>query len=173
MIHERAFIHEKAHTDDSVTIGSGCRVWQFASIVRGTVLGDECSVAPGAVLDGPVFGDRCVININVAMGPGFWIGNDCHIGPGVVLCNDAFPLAVKEGFKPELFDGSRWAVILEDGVSIGANAVILPGVRVGAGAMVAGGAVCCCDVPAGHLYVSKNDIRPLRVDLSRRMRFAS
>ena len=46
-----SFVHKKAHVQDA-TLGEGCLIWQFASVTRGVVLGRECSVAPGAMLDG-------------------------------------------------------------------------------------------------------------------------
>jgi carbonic anhydrase/acetyltransferase-like protein (isoleucine patch superfamily) len=55
------------------------------------VLGADCNVASGATLDGPVFGDRCIISQGVAMGPGFLIGDDVFIGPNVTVCNDRWP----------------------------------------------------------------------------------
>lgn len=145
-------IHELAHVDSSVKIGEGTVIRQFASVTGGTVLGRDCSVAPGCMLHGPVFGDRCRLAGGVMMGPGFRIGDGVFIGPNVTFCNDAWPRTHKQGFDPRAFDGRRWAVIVEDGASIGANAVVLPGVRIGAGAMIAAGEVVTGDVPAGHLY---------------------
>ena len=44
-------------------------------------------------------------------------------------------------------------MVIENEVVIGANAVVLEGVRVGEGAVVAAGAVSCGDVPA-HTVVA-------------------
>jgi UDP-3-O-[3-hydroxymyristoyl] glucosamine N-acyltransferase len=133
-------------------IGAGTTIWQFASVTGGTVLGRDCGVSPFAMLHGPVFGDRCRISAGVAMGPGFKIGNDVFIGPNVTFANDAWPLSDKAGYRPEEFNGAQWAVIVEDGASIGANAVVLPGVRIGRKAMVAARSVVTNDVPAGHCW---------------------
>lgn len=147
-----SWIHPLAHVEGA-EIGPGCKVWQFASVTGGTVLGADCSVSPFAMLHGPRFGDRCVVSGGVMMGPGFEIGNDCFIGPNVVLCNDAYPWADKTGWDAEaLKEGRCIAVRIEDGASIGAGAVILAGVTVGKGAMVAAGAVCDRSVPASHLF---------------------
>lgn len=169
-----AIIHPLAYVDDTVILGFGSTVRQFASLTRGTVLGEHCSVAPGAHLDGPRFGDRCVIGHNVAMGPGFVFGDDCFVGPGVVLCNDAWPKADKVGWDYDMLaEGRSVAVRVHDGASIGANAVILPGVTIGKGAMIAAGAVCGRDVPDGHLF--KRDGSTVEINSAwtkRRMRAA-
>ena len=64
------------------------------------------------------------------------VGKNCHIGAGTVLAGVVEP-------------ASATPVIVEDGVLIGANAVVLEGVHVGENAVVAAGAVCVEDVPAG------------------------
>lgn len=173
MIHPSAFIHAKAHVEDAA-INADCKVWQFASVTGGTVLGSGCSVSPFAMLHGPKFGARCVISGGVMMGPGFEIGDDCFIGPNVVLCNDAFPWAHKTGWDVEaLKEGRCISVRIGDGVSLGAGAIILAGVTVGAGAMVAAGAVCDRSVPNGHLFKRNGSIVELNTAWAkRRMRAA-
>lgn len=165
-VHPLAFIHEKAHVDETVEIGAGSRVWQFSSVIRGTRLGIDCSVASNVTLDGPWFGDRCIISPGVDIAAGFEIGNDCFIGPNVVLCNDAWPLASKEGWTDQPFRSGSLTVRLGDGVSIGANAVVLPGVSIGDGCMVAAGAVVDRHVSPGCLFKRSGDI--VEIDISRR-----
>lgn len=168
-----AFIHEKAHVEGS-RIGARTKVWQFASVTRGTVLGEDCSVAPFAVLDGPVFGDRCIVSMHVAMGPGFRVGNDCFIGPGVVFCNDAWPSADKTGWDADMLRSGRCVTIrMGDGAGVGAGAVILPGVNIGNDAFVAAGATCGRDVPAGHLFKRDGSVVEINTAWARkRMRAA-
>ena len=152
LIADAPFIHPLAHVQ-SKHIGARTKVWQFASIGAGTVIGEDCSIWPHVMLDGPVFGDRCKVASFVAMGPGFRIGNDVFIGPSVTFANDVWPRTDLTGWDvSRLRDGRLVTIIVEDGASIGANAVILPGVRIGAGAMVAAGAVCGADVPPGCLF---------------------
>lgn len=151
MIAETAFIHPKAHVDGA-SIGPGTRVWQFASVIRGTRLGSDCNVASGATLDGPWFGDRCIISQNVAMGPGFFVSDDVFIGPNVTICNDRWPRTDKIGFDDKLLRDSEFvSVFIKAGACIGANAVVLPGVVIGRRAVVAAGAVAEKNVPDEHL----------------------
>ncbi len=168
-----SFVHKKAHVQDA-TLGEGCMVWQFASVTRGAVLGRECSVAPGAMLDGCRFGDRCRIGPSVSMGPGFVVGDDVFVGPSVTLCNDVWPSAGKDGFDADALRSGEFVTIrVGDRAIIGANAVILPGVTIGADAVVAAGAVCGADVPDGHLFTRDGAIKPCLVEKRRgRMRRA-
>jgi UDP-2-acetamido-3-amino-2,3-dideoxy-glucuronate N-acetyltransferase len=166
-----AFVHPLAHVDGA-EVGPGAKVWQFASITRGAIIGAECTIAPGAMVDGSHVGARSKIGPGVKMGPGFAIGSDVFIGPNVVLCNDAWPRADVTGFDLEaLLNGRMVAVVIEDGASIGANATVLAGVRIGKGAFVAAGSVVSRSVPAGHLH--KRDGRLVEINSAwtrRRMR---
>lgn len=163
-----AFVHPLAHVTES-EVGARTKIWQFASVTRGTVLGSDCNVAPFAVLDGPKFGNRCIVSMHVAMGPGFQIGNEVFIGPGVVFANDAWPSVSKDGFDAEaLRSGKLVTIRVRDGASIGAKAVILPGVTVGMNAVIAAGAVVDRDVPTGMLFRRDGQIVPARSFFERR-----
>ena len=151
MIADHAFVHPKAHVDDA-TIGVGTKVWQFASVIRGAVLGEDCNVASTATIDGAVFGNRCIVCAGAFIGPGTLIGDDCFIGMSVSICNDMWPEPSKQGFDIGALRSGKWAVILGDAATIGANAVILPGVAIGKGAFVAAGAVVDRNVPDGFLW---------------------
>lgn len=151
MIDPTARIHPLAHVEGA-TIGARSRVWQFATVIRGTILGEDCNVASCATLDGPRFGDRCIISQGVAMGPGFKFGNDIFVGPNVTICNDRWPVTAKEGFDIDRLRNGFWTVIVEDLVGIGANAVVLPGIRISRGSMIAAGAVVDRNVPPFYLF---------------------
>lgn len=174
MIHHSAFIHMDAHVDrQTCWIGAGSKIWQLASVTRGTRLGDDCVVWPLAMLDGPVFGDRCIICSGVAMGPGFRIQNDVFIGPNVTLCNDMWPSTSKDGWDYDAVKSNRRpSILIEDGASIGAGAVILPGVIIGRGSFVSAGAVVYKDLPSGMLWRRDDYISPTLPDniAERRMR---
>lgn len=173
MIHPSAFIHPKAHVEGA-TVGAGCKVWQFASVIRGAVLGEGCNVASCATLDGPRLGARCIVSPGVDIGPGFWIGDDVFLGPNVVLCNDAWPRVAKDGFDVSRFGFDTYSVIVGSGASIGANVVILPGVVIGARAMIAAGSRVTRNVAPGHLWTDAK-FGPIANEGARmadRMRFA-
>jgi UDP-2-acetamido-3-amino-2,3-dideoxy-glucuronate N-acetyltransferase len=176
LIHHGAFVHSKAHVDrDTVQLGFGTRVWQFASITRGTIMGENCSVSPFAMLDGSVYGDRVIVSAGVACGAGFKIGSDVFLGPNCCLANDMWPASNKDGYDDEkLRSGEYFSVIVDDGATIGAGAVVLPGVRIGRGAIVAAGAVVDRNVPDGFLWRRNGYLAPVPVNRNaKRMRWAS
>ena len=174
MNRDGVFIHPMAVVHDDCEIGDGTRIWQFASVIRGARLGRDCVVASGACFDGSVAGDRTILCHNLAAGPGFLLGSDVFIGPNVTLCNDGWPRATKDGFDPKRFDGKSWAIIIDDGASVGAGAVVLAGVHIGKGAMIPAGAVCAKDVPDGHILLSNGTVFPIGDESQKkRMRFAS
>lgn len=163
MINFTAFVHEKAHVDDSVFIGAGTKVWQFATVIRGTKIGMDCTIAAGAVLDGPTIGDYCIISPGVDIGPGFEIGNDVFIGPHVVLCNDFWPRTHKNGFDYDaLRSGETVCIRIGDGSSVGAGAKIMPGVTIGKGCMIAANAVVTDEVPDGCIWRHDGEIRVIK-----------
>ena len=100
-------------------------------------IGDNAVIMMGAVINlGAVIGAGTMIDMNVVIGGRGTIGNNCHIGAGTVIAGVIEP-------------PSATPVIVEDDVVIGANAVVLEGVRIGKGSVVAAGAVVTEDVPPG------------------------
>lgn len=163
-------IHPRATIGDGVKIGSGTRVWQNASVIRGAVLGQECRVAAGAIVDGSRVGDRSIISHCAFIDPGMEIGADVFIGPFVAMCNDAWPRVEKEGWYDigVLVSGSIVVSRIENWASVGAHATILPGIVIGEGAMIAAAAVVDRDVPPHHLFKRDGSIVP--IDTSRPIR---
>jgi len=100
-------------------------------------IGDNAVIMMGAVINiGSKIGAGTMIDLNVVMGGRATVGKNCHIGAGAVLAGVIEP-------------PSADPVIIEDDVVVGANAVILEGVRVGKGSVVAAGAIVTKNVPAG------------------------
>ncbi len=168
-----AFIHPKAHVEGA-QIEDGAKVFQFASVFGGAVIGPRTVIGPCAMINGSRIGADCKVSWGVNMGPGFLIGDKVFLGPGVVLCNDRWPRVDKAGFDIEAFDGTRWAIVIERGASIGAYAAIMPGVRIGEGAMIPANAVVTRSVPSGDRWThdgSTVEITDEMRQLERRMRF--
>ncbi len=106
------------------------------AIIRDHVeIGDRTVVMMGAVINiGAVIGEGTMIDMNVVLGGRAMVGKNCHIGAGSVLAGVIEPPSANP-------------VVIEDDVVIGANAVVLEGIRVKCGAVVAAGAVVIEDVP--------------------------
>ncbi|RVU34564.1 N-acetyltransferase [Rheinheimera riviphila] len=149
------FIHHFADVS-SEQIGHGTRIWQFAVVLKGAVVGQDCNICAHTLIEHDVVvGDRVTVKSGVFLWAGTKIGNDVFIGPNATFTNDVFPRSKK---YPTEFVG----VVVEDGASIGANSTLLPGIRIGQGAMVGAGAVVTKDVPAWAV-VAGNPARVLRV----------
>jgi UDP-2-acetamido-3-amino-2,3-dideoxy-glucuronate N-acetyltransferase len=132
-------IHPKAEVQ-STSIGGGTRVWQFAIILADAIVGENCNICAHTFIENDVIvGDRVTIKSGVYLWDGMRVGSDVHLGPNATFSNDRFPRSKRE-FKYPL-------TIIEDGASIGANATLLPGVRIGKGAIVGAGAVVTKDIP--------------------------
>jgi 2,3,4,5-tetrahydropyridine-2-carboxylate N-succinyltransferase/tetrahydrodipicolinate N-acetyltransferase len=106
------------------------------AIIREHVeIGEHAVVMMGAVINiGAVVGAGTMIDMNAVLGGRAIVGRNCHIGAGSVLAGVVEPPCATP-------------VIIEDDVMVGANAVVLEGVRVGKGAVVAAGAIVIGDVP--------------------------
>lgn len=148
------FIHQLADVD-CTEIGPGTRVWQFAVILKGAVIGQDCNICAHTFIEQDVVvGDRVTVKSGVYVWAGTRVGNDVFLGPNATFTNDKFPRSKQ---YPEKFSG----IVIEDGASIGANATLLPGIRIGKHAMVGAGAVVTRDVPA-YAVVAGNPATVLR-----------
>ena len=120
------------------------------AIIRDKVtIGNNAVIMMGSVINiGAVIGDNTMIDMGAVLGGRATVGKNCHIGAGAVLAGVVEPPSAKP-------------VIIEDGVLVGANAVIIEGVRIGMGAVVGAGAVVLEDVPAGAV-VTGNPARVIK-----------
>ncbi len=150
---ESCFIHERALVE-SDAIGPGTRVWAFAHVMAGARIGAGCNVCDHTYVEGNVVvGDRVTIKSGVYLWSGLRVQDDVFIGPQATFTNDRFPRS-KQPFEPAITTICR-------GASIGAGAVILPGITIGEWAMVGAGAVVIEDVPGDSVVVG-NPARVVR-----------
>lgn len=146
-------VHPTAEIEPGARLGPGTTVWQYAHVRHSAVLGAECTIGRGVFVDEDVvLGDRVKVQNHALLYRPARIGTGVFVGPAVVLTNDVRPRAVTVGgARKDVDDWTATGSVLEDGCSVGARAVLLPGVRVGRWAMVAAGAVVTRDVPAHAL----------------------
>jgi len=149
-----AFIHDHALVETDA-IGPGTRIWAFAHVMPGATIGADCNVCDHTYVEGDVVvGDRVTLKSGVYLWEGTLIEDDVFIGPQATFTNDRFPRS-RQPFHCE-------AITVRRRASIGAGAVLLPGVTIGEGAMVGAGAVVTKDVPAGAVVVG-NPARVVRM----------
>lgn len=140
------FVHPQGICE-SDTVGDLTRIWAFAHVLPGARIGMDCNVCDHVLVENDVVvGDRVTIKSGVQLWDGVRLGDDVFVGPNVTFANDRFPRSKK---YPEEF----LQTVVADGASLGAGAVILPGVRIGRNAMVGAGAVVTKDVPANAVVV--------------------
>jgi len=139
-----------AHPDarvESPRVGSGTRVWAFAHILPGAVVGRDCNVCDGVFIENDVLvGDRVTIKCGVQLWDGLRVEDDVFIGPNATFSNDRYPRSRQ---RPESFAQT----VVKQGASIGANATILPGLTIGQNCMVGAGAVVTRNVPPNAIVL--------------------
>jgi acetyltransferase-like isoleucine patch superfamily enzyme len=126
-----------------MTAGVDVVVWHFARVLADVVIGDHCSIGGGAEIGrGTLIGDHSRISANVFLPSNTVIGDHVFIGPGVVCTDDRYPRTLEPGETYEALPPC-----IGDYASIGAGAVLLPGVQIGKRARIAAGAIVTRDVP--------------------------
>jgi acetyltransferase-like isoleucine patch superfamily enzyme len=141
----RYFAHPDALVETEA-IGPRTRIWAFAHVLEGASIGADCHLCDRAFVEAAEIGDRVTLKSGAQIAEGVIIEDDVFIGPNVVFANDPFPRS-----KRHLESYPRTRV--GRGASIGANATILPGLKIGPLAMIGAGAVVTRDVPARAIVV--------------------
>ena len=148
-------VQATADVSASARLGARTRVWHLAQVREGARLGADCTVGRGAYVGPDVeIGDACKLQNYALVYEPARLADGVFIGPAVVLTNDVFPRAVNpDGSLKAASDWDAVGVTVGDGAAIGARAVCVAPVSIGAWATVAAGAVVTADVPAHALVV--------------------
>jgi len=142
------FVHPKGLAE-SEQIGAGTRVWAFAHVMGGAVVGESCNVGECSFVEaGAVLGDHVTIKNGVQVWSGVTCEDYVFVGPNATFTNDLRP-RVRFPKDPSEFASTRVC----RGATIGANATIVAGVTLGENAMIGAGSVVIRDVPAHALVV--------------------
>src|ERR1700746_3459026 len=107
------FVHPRALCE-SEQVGKGTRIWAFAHVMRGAVVGGDCNIGDHAFIEtGARIGDRVTVKNQAMVWDGVEIGDDVFVGPGVSFTNDVSPRsrrrpqpAVAAGYRLE----AEWLV---------------------------------------------------------------
>jgi acetyltransferase-like isoleucine patch superfamily enzyme len=149
------FIAEGADVAGTAKLGEGTKIWHLAQVREDAEIGENCIVGRGAYIGtGVRIGDNCKIQNHALVYEPAELSNGVFIGPAVVLTNDTYPRSVNpDGTLKSASDWQPVGVKIAEGASIGARAVCVAPVRIGAWATVAAGAVVTRDVPDFALVV--------------------
>jgi UDP-2-acetamido-3-amino-2,3-dideoxy-glucuronate N-acetyltransferase len=129
-------IHPSSYVDDGARIGAGTRIWHFCHILPETEIGEGCSIGQNVMIGPRVrVGRGCKIQNNVSLYAGVELGDNVFCGPSAVFTNVVNPRAGVDR-KAEFR-----TTVVGQGATIGANATIVCGHRIGSFAFVGAGAV--------------------------------
>ena len=149
-----ALIHISSYVDEGAYVGKGTKIWHFCHILPGTVIGENCSIGQNVMIGPRVkIGNGCKIQNNVSLYDGVELADDVFCGPSCVFTNVNNPRANvsrKDEFR---------ATPIGRGASIGANATIVCGRRLGEYCFIGAGSVVTKDVPAFALMVGNPALR--------------
>ena len=119
------FVHPQGLCE-SRTVGKGTRVWAFAHVLPGASIGADCNVCDHVFIENDVtLGDRVTVKAGVQLWDGLRVSDDVFIGPNATFSNDKYP-------RSKHYQHAVVQTHLGAGCSIGAGAVVLPGIRIGA-----------------------------------------
>ena len=142
------FVHPTAIVEAGARLGPGCRIWHFAHLMPGCELGEGCSIGQGGFVANDVkLGRNVKVQNHVSIYDGVTCEDDVILGPSCVFTNVRNPraaIARRHEYAP---------THVGRGATVGANATIVCGIRLGEYAFVGAGAVVTRDVPAYALVV--------------------
>ena len=140
------YIHPLADCQTK-NIGTDTKIWQFTIVLPKASIGDNCNINSHCFIENDVIiGNNVTIKCGVYIWDGLRIEDDVFVGPNVTFTNDKLP---RSKVSPERLLNT----VLRRGASIGAGAVLLPGIEIGENAMIGAGAVVTRDVPPNSVVV--------------------
>lgn len=138
--------HVDATIDEGADIGAGTKIWAGAHIFSGARVGENCVIGEGVGIEsGASLGSFSKIQTGVRLYGGVRAGEYVFFGPNATTTNDRNPRAFGDWEKAE--------TIIEAGASIGANATLIAGRKIGALSLVGAGAVVTRDVEPASLVL--------------------
>ncbi len=151
MIHPLADC-QNPHIPDST------RIWQFTVVLPGAQIGENCNICSHCFIEN---GARIGNNVTIKNGVQVWddieLEDDVMVCSNVTFTNDRYPRSHNKDWKCLKTKVCK-------GATIGAGAVILPGITIGERAFIAAGSVVTKDVPAGELWMGSPACFQKKVD---------
>jgi len=147
------FVHPNGlcESDD---VGARTRIWAFAHVMKGALVGTDCNVGDHAFIEsGARIGDRVTVKNAVLVWDKVTVEDEVFLGPNMIFTNVR---NLRSALRPQ--PEEFLPTLVKRGASIGANATIVCGVTVGERALVGAGSVVTVDVPA-YALVAGNPAR--------------
>lgn len=130
-------------------IGKKCVIWPFVNIYNAKI-GNNVNIGSFAEIQEAKIGSNNRIGNGVFIPSGIIIGNYCFIGPKVCFSTDKYP-DIKKNNRTKFYPTKE--TIVEDGVIIGVNSTILPGIHIYKNAVIGAGSVVTKDIPSDEIWV--------------------
>lgn len=145
---------KKLFNKTNLKTGKNVIIRKFTNLY-GCSIGDDTRIGTFVEIQKNVsIGKKCKIQSHSFICEGVEIKDEVFIGHGVVFCNDRHPRATNE--SGELLSEKDWVLektIVEKKASIGSNATILCGIKIGENSIVGAGSVVTKDIPANEIWV--------------------
>lgn len=142
------YAHESAVIDEGAAIGDRSRVWHFAHICGGAVIGCDVSIGQNVFVGNKVsVGDKCKIQNNVSVYDNITLEDGVFCGPSMVFTNVYNPRSFIER------KNEYRSTLVKRGATLGANCTVICGVTIGEFAFVGAGTVVNKDVHPYALVV--------------------
>ena len=139
-------IHPLADCQNT-NIPESTHIWQFCVILPEAQIGENCNICSHCFIENNVkIGNNVTVKCGVQIWDGIELEDNVMIGSNVTFTNDRYPRS----------KNSHWNLLITKvcrGATIGAGAVILPGLTIGENAFIAAGSVVTKDIPAGELWM--------------------
>jgi len=140
------FIHKSSEVHTKF-IGNDTKIWQFCIILKDAKIGSNVNICSHCFIENNVsIGNNVTIKNGIYIYDGITIEDNVFLGPHVTFTNDKKP---RSKVRTSLFLDT----LIRKGASIGAGAIILPGVTIGENALVGAGAIVTKDVPANAIVM--------------------
>lgn len=151
----KVYIHPTAVVSEHAVIGDDTKIWMNVQIREDVRIGRNCIIGRNTYIEnGVTLGDNCKVQNNALLYHEAILEDGVFIGPGVILTNDKVPRAVNpDGSLKSADDWHAGKIHIRRGASVGAGAVVLTDIEIGAWAIVAAGAVVTQNVPAHALVM--------------------
>lgn len=149
-MNDAVFVHPQGLCE-SDHVGQRTRVWAFAHILPGALVGDDCNICDGAFIEGGVvIGNRVTVKNQVMVFEGVEVEDDVFLGPGVTFTNDLKPRAHIKRHGEALL-----TTVVKRGATLGASVTVVCGTVIGEHAFIGAGTVVTRDVPP-HAFLVGN-----------------
>ena len=146
--HKQYFAHETAVIDEGCEIGKGTKIWHFSHIMPDSKIGENCNIGQNVVVSPHVvLGKNVKVQNNVSIYTGVMCEDDVFLGPSMVFTNITNPRSAV------VRRGKYEQTLVEKGASIGANATVVCGNKIGRYAFIGAGAVITKEVKPYALVV--------------------